>query len=142
MKRFLEILKPHLRRPILYSIVLKLALGLCAAFVWNRYISARSTFVEDHLQQGFFFLTVYFILWTWLQYLVFDGMRPLGNLFTNKDTEAPRPNIPFRLKDLINTDVDAFEGLDAEEKTICRLCADAIVTVIFFVAYIFFGVIN
>ena len=136
MKRFWEILGPHLRRPIFYSAMLKLALGLCAALVWSRYIGSESAIQENHLQRSFFFLTVYFILWTWLQYLVFDGMRPLGDLFRNKDADTPRPNMPFRLKDLLNTDVDAFEGLDPEEKTVCRLCADAIVAVVFFVAYL------
>ena len=139
MKRFLEILRPHLRRPIAYSVILKLALGLCAALVWNRYIIARSEFVENHLQQGFFFLAVYFILWTWLQYLAFDGMRPLGRLFRDKDTEPPRRNMPFRLKDLLNTNVTAFEGLEDEEITVCRLCANAIVAVIFLVLYLWFG---
>ena len=137
MKRFFEILRPHLRRPIFYSAVLKLALGVCVALVWNRYISSESAFQENPLQQSFFFLTVYFILWTWLQYLVFDGMRPLGDLFRHRDEDAPRPNMPFRLKDLINTDVEAFEGLDQEEKTVCRLCANAIVAVIFFAVYLF-----
>ena len=137
MKRFFEILRPHLCRPIIYSAVLKLALGLCAALVWNRYISSQSAYQENHLQWSFFFLAVYFILWTWLQYLVFDGMRPLGDLFRNRDADGPRPNMPFRLKDLLNTDVDAFEGLDSEEKTVCRLCADAIVAVIFLAVYLF-----
>ena len=137
MKRFFEILRPHLRRPIFYSAVLKLALGVCVALVWNRYISSESAFQENPLQRSFFFLTVYFILWTWLQYLAFDGMRPLGDLFRNRDREEPRPNMPFRLKDLINTDVEAFEGLDPEEKTVCRLCANAIVAVIFFAVYLF-----
>lgn len=141
MKRFLKILKPHLRRPIVFSVLLKLALGVCAVLVWARYITSESTFVESHLQQGFFFLTVYFILWTWLQYLAFDGMRPLGDLFFNKDTDAPRPNMPFRLKDLINTDVDAFEGLEDEEKNVCRLCADAVAAVIFLAVYLLFGII-
>ena len=137
MKRFFEILKPHLRRPIFYSVALKLALGVCAVLLWKRYVAAESAFVENHLQQGFFFLTGYFILWTWLQYLVFDGMRPLGDLFRHRDEDAPRPNMPFRLKDLLNTDVDAFEGLESEEKTVCRLCANAIVAAIFLVVYLF-----
>ena len=141
MKRFLEILKPSLCRPIVYSALLKLALGMCVALIWNRYIAPASAFVENHLRQGFFFLAVYFVLWTWLQYLAFDGMRSLADLFRNKDTERPRPNMPFRLKDLLNTDVDAFEGLDEEEKTVCRLCADAIVAIVFLVVYLIFGVI-
>lgn len=137
MKRFFEMLKPHLRRPILFSVLLKLALGVCVALAWSRYITSESTFRENYLQQSFFFLAVYFILWTWLQYLAFDGMRPLGNLFSGRDTDQPRPNMPFQLKDLINTDVDAFEGLDPEEKTVCRLCANAIVAAIFFAVYLF-----
>ena len=136
MKRFLKMLKPHLRRPIAYSAMLKLALGVCAVLVWNKFIASESSFAENHLQQGFFFLAVYFILWTWLQYLAFDGMRPLGKLFREKDTDQPAPNMPFRLKDLINTDVDAFEGLEDEEKTVCRLCADVIAAAVFFVAYL------
>lgn len=140
MKRFFEILKPHLCRPIVYSVLLKLALGLCAALLWTRYVSSESAYDENHLQQGFFFLGVYFVLWTWLQYLVFDGMRPLGNLFRNRDADPPRHNMPFRLKDLLNTDVDAFTGLDEDEKTVCRLCANAVVAVIFFAAYIIFSV--
>lgn len=141
MKRFLEILKPHLCRSIVYSVLLKLALGLCAVLVWNRYITPRSVFVENPLQQGFFFLMVYFILWTWLQYLAFDGMRPLGELFRGRDADQPIPNKPFRLKDLLNTDVDSFEGLDQEEKTVCRLCSNAIAAVTFLVVYLIFGVI-
>ena len=137
MKRFFEMLQPHLRRPIFYSVSLKLALGVCAALAWARYIGAENTIQENHLQRGFFFLTVYFILWAWLQYLVFDGMRPLGDLFRYRDEDAPRPNMPFRLKDLLNTDVDAFEGLDPEEKTLCRLCSNAIVAVIFLAVYLF-----
>ena len=137
MKRFFKILKPHLRRPIAYSVFLKLALSLCAALLWNRYCTGQSTVAGNHLQQGFFFLTVYFVLWTWLQYLSLDGMRSLRDFFAVRDTDTPRPNMPSRIRDLINTDVDAFEGLEEDEKTVCRLCADAIVAVFFLAAYLF-----
>lgn len=140
MKRFLEILKPHLRRPIAYSLMLKLALGFCAVLLWERFVTPQSAFVENPLHQGFFFLAVYFILWTWLQYLAFDGMRPLGRFYRDKDTEPPRPNAPLRLKDLLNTNVSAFEGLEDEEITVCRLCANAIAAVIFLTLYLCFGV--
>ena len=141
MKRFVKLLGPHLCRPIVYSASLKLALGLCAVLLWNRYIAARSAFVDNHLQQGFFFLMVYFVLWTWLQYLAFDGMRPFKNLRSRDDPDQHRPHTSFRFKDLINTNIDAFEGLDEDEKTVCRLCADAIVAVVFLLAYILLGAV-
>ena len=137
MKRFFKILKPHLRRPIAYSVFLKLALSLCAALLWNRYVTGQSTMAGNHLQQSFFFLTVYFILWTWLQYLSLDGMRSLRDFFAAGDADNPRPNMPFRLRDLINADVDAFEGLEDNEKTVCRMSSNAILAVIFLAAYLF-----
>ena len=140
MKRFRELLKPHLCRPIVYSASLKFAMGLCAALLWNRYIAAQSSFVDNHLQQAFFFLTIYFVLWTWLQYLAFDGMRPFEALRFRNDPDQRSHHTAFRFKDLINTNIEAFEGLEDDEKIVCKLCADAIVAIAFLLAYLLCGV--
>ena len=130
MKRFLKLLQPHLTRPILYSALLKLTIGLCAVLLWERYLANGR-----ELQQAIFFAAFYFLLWTWFQYLAFDGMRP----FVPSEEEPKASASGFRLKDLINTKIDAFEELEDDEKTVCRLCADAIAAVCFFLAYVIFA---
>lgn len=125
MKRFRNLLQPHLVRPILYSATLKLLLGLCAVLLWDRFVNSPSL-VPIAVSQGFFVAAFYFFLWVWFQYLAFDGMRPLKYLFPEKDDAPHSPGTPFRLKDLINSRIDSFAELEEEEQTAVKLCADLI----------------
>lgn len=133
MKRFLELLQPHLYRPILYSTMQKLMMGLCAVLLWNRYLVAGSMLDGRGLGNGFFAAAFYFSLWTWLQYLTFDGMRPLKDLFPDREQPAPRPG--NRLQDLININPDALSELEDDEKTVARLCSNAVAAAVFLIVY-------
>lgn len=138
MKRFLKLLQPHLVRPILQSCVLKIALGLCAVLLWSRFVLEKSRLSTVGMEQGFFFMAVYFFLWLWFQYLAFDGIRPLRNLFPEEEN-AHSPHTPYRLKDLINQRVTAFADLEDEEQIAAKLLSNAIAAVCFLALYAVFA---
>lgn len=130
MKRFFNLLQPHLVRPILYSVLLKLMLGLCCVLLWDRFANPGNL-VPAPLSQGFFFAGIYLLVWAWFQYLSFDGFNPLKDLFLERDANPHTPGTPFRLKDLINERIDAFSELEEEEQIVVKLCADLIAGIIF-----------
>ena len=125
MKRFMKLLQPHLARPILYSVFLKLALGLCCVLLWDRFVNSGNA-VPAPLSQGFFFAGIYLLVWTWFQYLAFDRWRPLGELFAQENSPSHSPGTGFRLKDLINGRIDTFAELEDDEQIVVKLCADLV----------------
>lgn len=132
MKRFLNLLQPHLVKPIVYSAVLKLALGICGVLLWHRFSNSDAV-IPVPVSHGFFFAWIYLLLWAWFQYLAFDGFHPLGKLLRERDADAPSPGGLPRLKDLINQRIETFSELEEEEQTVAKLCADLIAAGIFLI---------
>ena len=130
MKRFFKVLQSHLVRPIAYSAFLKLVLGLCFVLLWDRFVNSGS-FAPAPLSQGFFFAGIYLLVWTWFQYLAFDGFTPFKNLFVDKYVDPHSPGTPFRLKDLLNEKIESFSELEEEEQIAVKLFADLLVGLLF-----------
>lgn len=125
MKRFLKLFQTHLISPILFSAAFKIALGLCCGLLWNWFFNSRCI-VPVSSSHGYFAAGVYLLVCAWFQYLALDGYHPLKNNSRETDCASHPVGTPFRLTDLINTRIDNFSELEADEQTVVRLCADII----------------
>jgi len=81
------------------------------------------------LETGFFAVGAWFILWAWFQYLALDGMKP----FKVPDKVEENKGGRLSFDSLINTNTEAFEGLEEEEKIAVKLCSNLIVALIFII---------
>lgn len=88
MKRFKALLQGDMPKQILESAAVKLLLGAAAVFLWNWLVNAKSIASAASVGTGCFFMSIYFLVWAWLQYLVTDGVKSLRFLKEEEDEDG------------------------------------------------------
>ena len=129
MKKLRSLLTFSTKKPIIYSSISKSLIGLAAVLVWDRFVNQNSIRPMELLDTGFFAVGAWFILWAWFQYLALDGMKP----FKAHDKVEENKGGRLSFDSLINTNTEAFEGLEEEEKIAVKLCSNLIVALIFII---------
>ena len=106
MKQTLKELYKGLYSPVLYSIVHKVAMGGGVLFLGKVFAEWRSALPESVLENGCFFLAVWFFFWGWIQYLILDGARFFSLMKTRKE--------------------EITDEFTDGERAIIRLCSDIV----------------
>ena len=117
MKRFLKLLKPPVIRKIVYSLVSKIVIALAIILLWDRLLNQKSVHPWGIVDTGFFALSIWFVIGTWIQYLALDGFRPFHSLRSRKKERS----------------INAWEEeeLEEDEMQAARLCSN-LLTALFF----------
>ena len=119
MKRFLKLLKPPVIRKIAYSLVSKIVIALAVILLWDRLLNQKSVHPWGIVDTGFFALSIWFVIGTWIQYLALDGFRPFHSLRSRKKERS----------------VNAWEEeeLEEDEMQAARLCSNLLSALFFLV---------
>ena len=115
MKQTLKELYKGLYSPVLYSIVHKVAMVGGVLFLGKVFAEWRSALPESVLENGCFFLAVWFFFWGWIQYLILDGARFFSLMKTRKE--------------------ELTDEFTDGERAIIRLCSDIVTGIIFLIVY-------
>ena len=117
MKRFLKLLKPPVIRKTVYSLVSKIVIALAVILLWDRLLNQKSMHPWGIVDTGFFALSIWFVIGTWIQYLALDGFRPFHSLRSRKKERS----------------VNAWEEEELEEDELqaARLCSNLLAALFF-----------
>ena len=84
-------------------------------FLGKVFAEWRSALPESVLENGCFFLAVWFFFWGWIQYLILDGARFFSLMKTRKE--------------------ELTDEFTDGERAIIRLCSDIVTGIIFLIVY-------
>lgn len=134
MKKFREIYKPHMLRPILYSVFSKFIMSLCAILLWDRFINVKNTVQYGILDFAFFIVGIYLLMWAWLKYLSLDGMefkvfKQMSNLFKKRKKFYAHGD----MADFLDEKVVTMDELDDDERTAAQMMADILAGLLFLI---------
>lgn len=133
MKKIREIWQPYMLRPMLYSVFTKFVCSLCVVLLWDRFVNSRNTTPYSVTEFAFFIMTLYFLVWAWVQYLVLDGLKydvfdKISELFQKKVPHYQRDMVDF-----VTEKVITFDMLDDDEQTVAKLGSNVLTAVCYFV---------
>lgn len=121
----------HMIRPAIYHGATKFGVALVVSLLWNEFANPSNLPVSSY---AFLFMTVFFAVLAWLNFLRMDGlnMPRLKMDFLKKLKKKPMRNYAD-MSDYVDEEVVTFDDLEDEEKDICRLTVNAILSIVFLV---------
>ncbi len=133
MKKIRQIYQPYMLRPMLYSCFAKFMSALCIVLLWDRFVNSRNTTPYGIVDFAFFIMGVYFLVWTWLQYLNLDGMKPeifekMGSMFKRKSKHFSRDMVDF-----VEEKVVTFDDLEDDEQIVAKIGSNFITALCFLI---------
>lgn len=119
MKKFTDIYKKYMLRPILSKTVTRLAVCLVLVLLWDRFLNTAGFSAAEY---GCFCIGGIVALLAWFEYLRLDGMvvKPLSTGGKKKKTKHRSSDIA----DYVEEDVVSYGDLEPEERCLCRLLSD------------------
>ncbi len=133
MNKIRKIWEPYMLRPTLYSVFTKFMCTLCVVLLWDRFVNSRNVSPYGIVDFAFFIVGLYFIVWTWIQYLIMDGMKydvfeKMAEMFKTK-----KKHYVHDMVDFVDEKVTTFDMLDDDEQVVAKLISNAMTAVLFLV---------
>lgn len=128
IKKFRNIFKPYMVRPIIYKIATKSSIVLVLALLWDRFvnISDRMSLRKD----VFFIIGLIWMLFAWFQYLKLDGYT-VQYVFRDKRERKEKKHIQKDIVDFVDEKIISFEELEEDEKVLVNLLSNVITGLIY-----------
>ncbi|MBE6898941.1 MAG: hypothetical protein E7475_08075 [Ruminococcaceae bacterium] len=133
MNKIRKIWEPYMLRPTLYSVFTKFVSTLCIVLLWDRFVNSRNVTPYGVVDFAFFIVGLYFIVWTWLQYLILDGMKydvfeKMAEMMRRKPKHFKRDMVDF-----VDEKVTTFDMLEDDEQTVAKIVSNFITALCFLI---------
>lgn len=133
MNKIRKIWQPYMLRPMLYSVFTKFVCSLCVVLLWDRFVNSRNVTPYGIVDFVFFIMAIYFFVWTWIQYLVLDGMKyevfdKMAELFKRKTPHYQRDMVDF-----VDEKVTTFDMLEDDEQTVAKIGSNFITALLYLI---------
>lgn len=133
MNKIRKIWQPYILRPMLYSVFTKFLCSLCVVLLWDRFVNSRNVTPYGVVDFVFFIMAIYFFVWTWIQYLVLDGMKyevfdKMAEMFKRKAPHYHRDMVDF-----VDEKVTTFDMLEDDEQTVAKIGSNFITALLYLI---------
>jgi hypothetical protein len=120
--------KRRMIRPIVYMTCSRFLCAVTLALLWNRYLNAAGLVSIGY---AYTIIGLLFLALAWFSYLRLDGIKmPFARwlpLQPIKQSSGPYGDIP----DYLDEGFVSFAELPEEERNICSLCANVVLSAVF-----------
>ena len=128
MKRlFLRLRSLAFLRPVFYKAVARIAVGLTAALLWDRFINSGAH--VNMYDRAFFVIGVLFAGLAWFSYLRLDGIKA-PRFFKKLPKKAPKRR-GGDIADFVDEELESRGELEGDDLVLCAMAADLVCAVLF-----------
>lgn len=121
MKKFREIYRPYMKRPVFYKTFSRFVIGLVPALVWERFI--KSNPMLSVVEYAFLVVGMVLLMMAWFNYLSLDGVR-IHHLLEKEPKPKRKKHHRRDIVDFVDEKIISFEELSYEEQKLCNLISN------------------